>query len=248
MTLLAIAHKALKGDLNNSHKYNVNDNNIFLYLHMDGEYCTYDHKLGLMSYTYISTVEEFNNFKVDNMKVYTQEMADNGVSPSVGMECLILFSSSHYSGTITYIGDGIGCFKELSGKEHTFAFHSVTFRPLTPNKTDKEKAIDDLDRIITDAYQDASDSYISKSRFKSEAIRLLDEIIDGEIHGVSFQPLTSIELIDGGRYEFELCFGDYRLGYWKEERNSFFDSLLCANKICGKSEASNIQPLTVETK
>lgn len=63
------------------------------------------------------------------------------------------------------------------------------------------------------------------------------------------EPLTPpIELIDDGRYEFELCFGDYRLGYWKEERNSFFDSLLCANKICGKSEASNIQPLTVEVK
>ena len=66
---------------------------------------------------------------------------------------------------------------------------------------------------------------------------------------ITFKPLTPpIELIDGGKYEFELCFGDYHLGYWKEERNSFFDSLLCANKICGKSEASNIQPLTVEVK
>ena len=62
-----------------------------------------------------------------------------------------------------------------------------------------------------------------------------------------FKPLTPpIKLIDGDRYEFELCFGDYRLGYWKEERNSFFDSLLCANKICGKNEATNIKPLTVE--
>tara|TARA_R110000772_G_scaffold132766_1_gene241249 strand:+ start:119 stop:1000 length:882 start_codon:yes stop_codon:yes gene_type:complete len=66
---------------------------------------------------------------------------------------------------------------------------------------------------------------------------------------MEFKPLTPpIELIDGGKYEFELCFGDYRLGYWKEERNSFFDSLLCVNKICGKSEASNIQPLTAEVK
>ena len=65
---------------------------------------------------------------------------------------------------------------------------------------------------------------------------------------IDFKPITPpIELIDGERYEFELCFGDYRVGYYKEERNSFFDGMLCANKICGKSEATNIQLLEVKS-
>lgn len=54
-----------------------------------------------------------------------------------------------------------------------------------------------------------------------------------------------VKLIDGEAYRFQLEVGDFRLGYWKESRNSFFDSLIYANKICGKSEATNIQHLTV---
>jgi len=63
------------------------------------------------------------------------------------------------------------------------------------------------------------------------------------------EPLTPpIELIDGKAYQFELCFGDYRVGYYCSVRNSFFDGLLKSHKICGKAEATNIQPLTVEVK
>jgi len=66
---------------------------------------------------------------------------------------------------------------------------------------------------------------------------------------LKFKPLTPpIELIDGKAYQFELCFGDYRVGYYCSVRNSFFDGLLKSHKICGKAEASNIQPLTVEVK
>tara|TARA_R110000772_G_scaffold257439_2_gene374274 strand:- start:1125 stop:1685 length:561 start_codon:yes stop_codon:yes gene_type:complete len=63
---------------------------------------------------------------------YTQAMADNGEFPSVGMECLVLYPSSNYAGAITYMGDGCGCFKEVNGKEYSFAINSVTFKPLTP--------------------------------------------------------------------------------------------------------------------
>jgi len=66
---------------------------------------------------------------------------------------------------------------------------------------------------------------------------------------MDFKPLTPpIELIDGKAYQFELCFGDYRVGYYCSVRNSFFDGLLKSHKICGKAEATNIQPLTVEVK
>lgn len=69
------------------------------------------------------------------------------------------------------------------------------------------------------------------------------------IDALKFKPLTPpITLIHGKVYQFELSFGDYRVGYYREDGNSFFDGLLCANKICGKSEASNIELLTVDAK
>jgi len=81
----------------------------------------------------------------DNSKpVYTKEMADNGVIPSVGMECLIMYSSSNYKGTITYMGKGVGAYHSKDNdKEYTFAFNSVKFKPID-TRTDKEKAIDDI--------------------------------------------------------------------------------------------------------
>ena len=63
---------------------------------------------------------------------------------------------------------------------------------------------------------------------------------------VKFKPLTPpTKLEHGSPYEFELSFGDYRVGYYREDRSSFFDGIICGNKICGKTEATNIKPLTV---
>ena len=88
MSALAIAHKALKGDLNNTITYDINEANNYLYLHKSDDYFTLRNKTVNGGLTYISTVEEFNNFKGDNMtdNIYTQEMADNGVLPDVGMK------------------------------------------------------------------------------------------------------------------------------------------------------------------
>jgi hypothetical protein len=63
-----------------------------------------------------------------------------------------------------------------------------------------------------------------------------------------FRALTPpIELIDGERYEFELGFGDYRVGYYKKNLDSFFDGMLSVNRICVKSEASDIKLLEVKS-
>ena len=62
---------------------------------------------------------------------------------------------------------------------------TTAFKPID-QRTDKEKAIDKIDRIITNAYQEATDSFISDSRFRSEAIALFDEILSGEIDGVKW--------------------------------------------------------------
>ncbi len=66
----------------------------------------------------------------------------------------------------------------------------------------------------------------------------------------TFRPLLPItppiELIDGERYEFDAdthtC-----LGFYYSDRNSFFTNKLKGNKICGKSEASNIKLLEVKS-
>jgi len=62
------------------------------------------------------------------------------------------------------------------------------------------------------------------------------------------KPLTPpIELIDGKAYQFELD-GIVCVGFYVLARNSFMDRTVAGNKICGKVEPNNIQPLTVEVK
>lgn len=63
----------------------------------------------------------------------------------------------------------------------------------------------------------------------------------------SIKPLTPpIELIGGERCEFEIGFGNLHVGYYSVSRDSFFIDTFYSNKICGKSEAANIQLLEVK--
>ena len=63
---------------------------------------------------------------------------------------------------------------------------------------------------------------------------------------VTFKPITPpIELIDGEKYEVEITFGDYRVGYYSSVRNSFFDGILYSNKICGRSECTSVKLLKI---
>ena len=135
MSALAIAHKKLNGDLNNSHRYDVDDNDRFLHLYCDGDYCTYDRKNIGNLFTYISTVEEFNNFKGDGMEVYTQEMADNGVLPSVGMQVeLVIFENLTSCGHIEYKNEIGFLFRHKENNLCDFVEFSgdVALKPLTP--------------------------------------------------------------------------------------------------------------------
>jgi hypothetical protein len=66
MSALAIAHKKLGGDLSNTRLPVIGDK--FLYLHSSGIYVTFTNHFNRQQHTYISTVEEFNNFKGGNMK------------------------------------------------------------------------------------------------------------------------------------------------------------------------------------
>tara|TARA_R110002124_G_scaffold109514_1_gene262323 strand:+ start:82 stop:669 length:588 start_codon:yes stop_codon:yes gene_type:complete len=76
--------------------------------------------------------------------------------------------------------------------------------------------------------------------------------IDNELYSVGhiydIEPLTPpIKLIDGKAYQFELD-GIVCVGFYVLARNSFMDRTVAGNKICGKVEPNNIQPLTVEVK
>ena len=110
-------------------------------------------------------------------------MATHGIKPLVGMKCLILFSSSNYSGAITYMGDGVGCFKELNGKEYTFALNGVTFKPLTLP----------VELIDGECYQGTHKG--NGKLYKGVYVKSLDEIFHGKGSNpsrfyVNIQPLT----------------------------------------------------------
>tara|TARA_R110000823_G_scaffold80774_2_gene183739 strand:- start:138 stop:779 length:642 start_codon:yes stop_codon:yes gene_type:complete len=155
----------------------------------------YFKKTGENKQDYIDEIKRVKESVKEETLEYTQDMADNGVLPSVGMECR--FDTTFFT-TVTSNRGTCEIIAYYDGKvwiniidfDCVINLNVIDFKPLTPPKTDKEKAIDDLDKVITTAYQDKIDSYVSSSRFKSEARVLLDQIIKGNVAGVSFQPLT----------------------------------------------------------
>jgi hypothetical protein len=145
MTPLAKAHEVLNGDLNNSYRYKIGESTLY-WDNRDQTYTTYYGMRSRASLTYISTVEEFINFKGDATQapVYTQEMADNGVLPSVGMECelsedfngfrkgcvLKVYSHDVSSNDNCVLAGGI--IEGVSGGVQAFEFHIKYLKPLTP--------------------------------------------------------------------------------------------------------------------
>jgi len=183
------AHKELKGDLANT--FDARQDDLYLYWGViNKEYICLSHKVYGVSREYICTVEEFNNYKPEVKPVapvFTQKMCDEGVLPSVGMMVLDKRNNNEYK--VLQPADINGYYVLLGGDG---GYHCELLKYLIPidTRTDADKAVEDLDKIITDAYQDATDSYISNSRFHAEAVRLLDEIKGGNIHGITFKPLT----------------------------------------------------------
>jgi hypothetical protein len=137
MTPLVIAHKALKGDLSNAFG-GLCKGDLYLFRALDNSHYITDDDIGCNGiYEYISTVEEFINFKGDDVEtVYTQEMADKDVLPSVGMECLFANRCNphpnHEKCTIVYIGD-LHCVVILDDNMQRYIrIANYSFKPLTP--------------------------------------------------------------------------------------------------------------------
>ena len=106
--------------------------------------------------------------------VYTQEMADNGVLPSVGMDCLIynaeLMKPEYEKATIDFIGYHVIVYSSESCTERTCNLELVEFKPID-TRTDKEKAIEDLSKLVGDCESDYG---------------ILKAIIAGKVHGVTW--------------------------------------------------------------
>ena len=115
--------------------------------------------------------------------IFTQEMADDGVLPSVGMECRLgeLLVVYILGKTKNFELTGQLAFEVIGGDDERINEVGTSlgnFKPLTPPKTDDEKFMDALVE-----YNLCTDDLDWKEH-------LLGFIKSGELHGVSFQPLT----------------------------------------------------------
>ena len=199
------AVKELKGELNGAAGVCYPEDSYLFYA-LDGSHYIFDECKDTDGvYQYVCTRKEFlatvaeceTNFgkcnisfsehctnetiRITKPPIFTQEMADNGVWPSVGMECLINFpdiDNAWYKYTIDFMGKHtfIASCEDVS--ERFGHVDDVYFKPLTPPKTDDEKFMDALVE-----YNLCTDDLDWKEH-------LLGFIKSGELHGVSFQPLT----------------------------------------------------------
>ena len=176
--------------------------------------------------TNYGTSETYSDYKVnfeminDDMKpvtvpTFTQEMYDADIIPAIGME--VLFNSNPdidfkfdwndgdkikcVSHSTDAKGYAIGVFRHELGV--TVSLVTCLIKPLTPPKTDTEKAIDDLNGVsfrnylfgslqeslgyhrINDDQQEYIEDIISKIMGNYPSITL-EQIKAGKIHGVTF--------------------------------------------------------------
>ena len=104
--------------------------------------------------------------------VFTQAMADNGELPQVGMECMILNANcsrpKYIKGLIKYVGDLV-IYAYVENGERCDNVKTLKFKPID-TRTDKEKAIDDIQRILD------CDQFMAENMFFSLS----------DIHGVKW--------------------------------------------------------------
>ena len=126
----------------------------------------------------VCSYEEFNecvkecsdNFGKPTKSIYTKAMSDNGEPPLVGMECMI----NGHKRVILLTADNDGDYVTMNngGIYDSDGIHNI--KPID-NRTDKEKAIDDLFKL--------DESICNNTKWHEN---FLDEIIAGNIHGVTW--------------------------------------------------------------
>ena len=109
----------------------------------------------------------------DDKPVFTQAMADNGESVKVGMLFATRVDGNYKAAMVN--GKSV-CFVDEDG--FLIGIPLAWAKPID-TRTDKEKAIDDLFKL--------DESICNNTKWHENFI---DAIIEGKVHGVSFQPLT----------------------------------------------------------
>lgn len=96
------------------------------------------------------------NIGVETKPVFTQSMVDEGVLPSVGMECLVYdIESQEYIKGLVLMHHKESIVFDIDGWDSAFVFgNSHSFKPLTPPKTDEEKLKYEFECAIHDALGD----------------------------------------------------------------------------------------------
>ncbi len=115
---------------------------------------------------------------VNKPLIYTQEMADNGELPSVGMECMIynaeLMNPEYEKAIIHFAGCHVIVYSSESCTERACSLELVKFKYID-QRTKKEKAIDEL--------IDFDNSICNDTEWYAN---FLQAIIDGKITGVKW--------------------------------------------------------------
>lgn len=147
------------------------------------------------------------DYKESKEMIYTQEMKDKGIPPEVGM-IVELTGSPELDAEKLMIGDFCIVDSWINGDKLTviatvYMFNKKTivvqnkrtygvstiakdFYKAIDTRTSEEKAIDDLDKILTCENNEVIDVYKNHRRFNTECTALLQRIQEGKIHGVSF--------------------------------------------------------------
>lgn len=112
---------------------------------------------------------------------YTQEMADNGELPQVGMLCEFKHGGYDTEGTVTAITKEYIVLTECTGKERIRKLSESPIKPID-TRTDKEKAMQSL----ADAYLGKDPIRNVNVPYPSVVCDILNDIIAGQIHGVKW--------------------------------------------------------------
>lgn len=131
-------------------------------------------------FTIIATRSKSKEAVVD-VPAYTESMKEYGETPTPGMLLNISFvsGSQHLNSTLTYLGDGVGCFKDSDGKECTFATNAVNFDCID-QRTDEERTADDIKNSIE------SMPIGNSPNIPPYQDKLVEDIKAGKVYGVEY--------------------------------------------------------------
>lgn len=256
MKTIKEAYEELKGDLKNSRSPDSTYN--YLFFDIKGEYYIGHEDRDFFSDTYaryICTVEEFNNYKGDDVKTPLETPIDDN-------------SMQYKISNIGNVLHNIACSTIDDDEQNELGAHasflwdlSKRHAAVTVGKTEDSRPV--YTQAMCDAGELPSvgmeylddDGQISKClvNYGDITIGLNVEHVDtkdylpiSQTSRGNCKPLTPpIELIDGKAYQFDS--GKYTfVGFWNKNANAFYDTKCFDENLAGFKACTNIKPLTVE--